>query len=226
MSKCEAILFDLDGTLLHSAPDIRQAVNQMLADEGRPPLSLEQVTSFIGDGMMPLCRKALEATGGLPSDDIFPYVQKFITYYRNVKPDPQQVLPYVRETLASLQAQGIKLGVCTNKNESATIDLLKQLDLLRYFGFVAGGDTFTVHKPNPGHIFGVIEALQASLDTTVYVGDGLNDVIACQRAGLPCIVVTHGYAQDYESMEATILIDGFDKLPEALAQIGYPLASK
>lgn len=221
MSKIEAILFDLDGTLLDSAPDIRQGINAMLAEQGRPPLTLDQVKSFIGDGMMALCRKALSATGSVPEGDLFPYVQTFITHYREVRPDPQQIYPHVREVLDELKAKGIKMGVCTNKNEGPTLFLLDQLDLLRYFGFVAGGDTFTVHKPNPGHILGVIEALDASPKNTVFVGDGPNDVIACQKAGIPCIVVTHGYGQDYESLGGSTLIAGFDELIPAINKLGY-----
>lgn len=221
MNKLEAILFDLDGTLLDSAPDIRQAVNLMLQDEGRAQLTLDQVKSFIGDGMMPLCRKAFEATGGVPTGDLFPFVQSFITYYRKVKPDPQQIFPHVREALDLFRDKQIKMGICTNKSEEATLQLLEQLDLLRYFGFVAGGDTFMVHKPNPGHITGVIEALEASLKGTVFVGDGPNDVVACQKAGIPCIVVTHGYSQDYESMGATSLIGGFNELAPAISKLGY-----
>ncbi|MDD3183001.1 MAG: HAD-IA family hydrolase [Alphaproteobacteria bacterium] len=223
MHKLEAILFDLDGTLLDSAPDIRQGINLMLAEQGRPPLSLEQVKSFIGDGMMELCRKALAATGQEPSGDLFPFVQTFITHYRKVKPDPQQIFPHVRDVLENLKKQNIKMGICTNKNEGPTLGLLEQLDLLRYFGFIAGGDTFTIHKPNPGHITGVIEALEASPKGTLFVGDGINDVIACQRANLPCIVVTHGYSQDYNSIGADMLIAGFDELIPAINKLGFEI---
>ncbi|MGE4352125.1 MAG: phosphoglycolate phosphatase [Bdellovibrionales bacterium] len=221
MKKLEALLFDLDGTLLDSAPDILQGMNRMLADNGRAPISLEQLKSFIGDGMMPLCKRSLEATGGVPEGDIFPYVQAFIAHYRQVKPDPSQIFPYVREALEKLKAKGVKLGVCTNKNEGPTLYLLEALDLIKYFGFVAGGDTFTVHKPNPGHILGVLEALDVSPAAAVFVGDGVNDVVAAGRANLPCIVVSHGYARDYEELGGSILIDGMDKLEAAIKELGF-----
>ena len=223
MEKLDAILFDLDGTLLDSAPDIRQGINLMLKDQGRDPISLEQVKSFIGDGSMELCRRALEATGGVPSDDLFPFVQTFIAHYRQVKPDPQQVFPHVREALEMLKTKGIKMGICTNKTETSTLFILEQLDLINYFAFIAGGDTFTVHKPHPGHIQGVLEALEADPLRTVFIGDGPNDVVACARANIPCIVVTHGYSQDYESLGGTVLMSGFDDLEKTIKGMSYEI---
>lgn len=221
MDKLDAILFDLDGTLLDSAPDLRQGINLMLNDQGREPITLEQVKSFIGDGSMELCRRALAATGGVPSDDLFPFVQSFIAHYRQVKPDPQQVFPHVRDALETLKNNNVKMGVCTNKSETSTLFILEQLDLINYFGFIAGGDTFTVHKPHPGHIQGVMEALQADPLRTLFVGDGPNDVVACARANIPCIVVTHGYSQNYEELGGTILISGFDELVSGIKQLGF-----
>jgi len=221
MQKLDAILFDLDGTLLDSAPDLRQGINLLLAEEGRSQLSLEQVKSFIGNGAMELCRLAFAATGGEPAGDLFPYVQRYIKHTRKVAPDPQQIFPHVRETLEDLKKAGLKLGICTNKNEAPTTELLDRLGLIQYFAYIAGGDTFTVHKPHPGHILGVLEALQADPARTVFVGDGPNDVIACAKANLPCIVVTHGYSQDYDSMGASKLINGFDELVPAVREMGF-----
>lgn len=225
MQKLEAVLFDLDGTLINSAPDIRQGVNQMLREEGRQPLSLEQVTSFIGDGAMPLCRRALEATGGMPTDDIYPYVQKYIKYRRLAKPDPAQIYPYAIETLDHLRKHGIKIGLCTNMNEGPATALLDGLNMLSYFSFIAGGDTFTVHKPHPGHILGALEAMAASPSGAIFVGDGPNDVIASERAGIPCIVVTHGYAMDIEELGPIPTIKGFEEFDNTLAVVGFEIRS-
>lgn len=221
MPRLEAVLFDLDGTLLDSAPDLAQAINKMLEEDGRPSLKLEQIKPMLGDGSMELCRRALLATGGVMADDLYPYVQKFIGYYRKLPPDPQQVFPAVRETLTELNKAGIKLGVCTNKAESSTISILDQLGLSRYFGFIAGGDTFEVHKPNPGHVTGVLAALEAGISGAAFVGDGPNDVVACKRAGLPCIVVTHGYSEDYDSLESDAQIPGMEALFPALRDLGF-----
>ncbi len=221
MPRLEALLFDLDGTLLDSAPDIAQALNHMLTDDGRPPLSLDQVKSMIGDGVMELCRKALLATGGVMADDLYPYVQKHIAHYRKLPPDPQQIFPGVREALDELAKAGVKMGVCTNKSESSTVAILTQLDLIRYFGFIAGGDTFQVHKPNPGHVMGVLEALAVGTAGAAFIGDGPNDVIASKRAGIPCIVVTHGYGQDYDELEADAMIPDISSMIPKLRELGF-----
>lgn len=221
MPRLEALLFDLDGTLLDSAPDIAQALNRMLTDDGRQTLSLDQVKGMIGDGVMELCRKALVATGGLATDDIYPYVQKHIAHYRSLPPDPRQVFPGVREALNELAKAGVKLGVCTNKSEGSTVAILTQLDLIRYFGFIAGGDTFQVHKPNPGHVTGVLEALAVGTAGAAFIGDGPNDVIASRRAGIPCIVVTHGYGQDYDALEADAMIPDISGMIPKLREMGF-----
>lgn len=221
MSLLKAVLFDLDGTLLDSAPDIRQALNQMLTDEGRAPLPLSTVTTMIGDGAMELCHRALEATGGMEGTDVYPYVQKFIAAYRSLPPDPAQIFPGVRETLAALRQANVKLGVCTNKQETSTKKILDALGLSAFFGFIAGGDTFEVHKPHPGHILGALEKLGiAGTDGVVFVGDGPNDVLASQRANVPCVVVTHGYGQDYGSLAANVKIPNLDALLPRLAEMG------
>lgn len=221
MPQLTSVLFDLDGTLLDSAPDIRQALNKMLAEEGRAPVTLDQIKAMIGDGVMELCRRALMATGGVHADDLFPYVQKFIGHYRALPPDPSQVFPAVRETLESLQKAGVKLAVCTNKPENATLKILDQLNLISFFDFIAGGDTFPVHKPNPGHITGILEALEAEKEGVVFIGDGPNDIIASRKANVPCLVVTHGYGQDYESLDAAAKIPDISALLPTLKKMGY-----
>lgn len=223
MPRLGAVLFDLDGTLLDSAPDIRQAINLTLAEDGRRPLSLEEVKEFIGDGAMELCRKALLRTGGVLADDLYPYVQRFIGHYRSVRPDPAQVFEGARELLETLKAKDVKLGVCTNKADSSTHKILEQLDLVRYFGFIAGGDTFEVHKPHPGHVLGVLNALDVLPDEALFIGDGPNDVLACQRAGVKCVVITHGYSDDFGSLGADKLIPNFASFLSVAKEMGFEI---
>lgn len=221
MRQIQGLIFDLDGTLLDSAPDLRQAVNLMLAQQSRRPLTLEEVKGLIGDGAMALVQRALAMTGGEP-EDVFPFVQQFIGHYRNIKADPSQIYPHVVPILEKYHGAGVKLGVCTNKQESASYRVLEQLGLRRYFEFIAGGDTFPVHKPNPEHLYGVITALDVPREGCVFIGDGINDVRAARGAKIPCIVVTHGYGMEKsEDLNADSVIAGFDELPTALAGLGY-----
>ena len=221
----QAVLFDFDGTLVDSAPDIRQALNLTLQAHDRRAMTLDEVKALVGDGLLTTVHRAFAVTG-TPIDESESYVrfQQFITHYRNQKPDPTQIYPHTLETIDALQNAGIKLGVCTNKQEAATLRLLEQLDLARYFTAVAGGDTFMVHKPNPGHITGLLEKMQVPAAQTVMVGDSLNDVRAAHGAYMPCIVVTHGYGVGLEEIGADALISGFPELSPTLAKLGFTTA--
>ncbi|MDD3288443.1 MAG: HAD-IA family hydrolase [Alphaproteobacteria bacterium] len=221
MPKLMGVIFDLDGTLLDSAPDLHNALNQTLVKYGRRQLSLAETKSMVGDGMMTLVQRALTATGGINPDQEMNCVRDFITLYRGITPDPIQIYPHVLEILEKYYAAGIKIGMCTNKQASMTNKLLKELDLLKYFGFVAGGDTFMAHKPNPDHIYGVIEALEVPRENCIMVGDSRNDVAASHGAGIPCIVVTLGYGTDFDKIGADKLIANFNELPAALSELGF-----
>lgn len=221
MPRLEALIFDLDGTLLDSAPDLHQALNKMLTDNQRREVNLEETKCFVGDGAMAMVKRAFLATGALPEGDIFPYIQQFIGYYRSLPPDPSQIYPEVVETLESYHKAGVALGICTNKQEISTVKILDQLGLKKYFSFIAGGDTFPIHKPNPGHLLGVVQALKVTPHGTVFVGDGHNDIVAAHAAKMPCIVVTHGYGIDNDTPAPDAMIDGFKPLPQVLANLGY-----
>ena len=223
MPRLQGLIFDLDGTLLDSAPIIRQAMNKMLHEESRRPLTLDEVKNIVGEGLMEAVLRAFKLTGDALVQDSFPYVQRFIQYYRGAKADPAQIYPHVISTLEFYSKAGVKLGVCTNKQEGSTYQVLEELGLKRYFTFIAGGDTFTVHKPNPDHVYGVITGLDVPRESCVFIGDGRNDILAAHGAKIPCIVVTHGYGEEDSNADADALIGGFDELPETLEKLGYNL---
>jgi phosphoglycolate phosphatase len=225
MPKLSGLIFDLDGTLIDSAPDLRQALNAMLAEYGRRALSLDEVKQFVGDGMMPLIQRAFHATGGVPQDfNSYAGFQVFIGHYRDLKPDPSQIYPGAREALEFYFGKGIKLGMCTNKQGAATVQLLDQLDLAKYFSFVAGGDTFPEHKPHPGHVKGVLRELGIAPPECAMIGDSMNDARSARGAGVKSIVVTHGYRGDFQSLGADALIGRFEELPAALKALGFTIA--
>lgn len=222
MPKLEGLIFDLDGTLVDSAPDIRHALNRTLTEQGRRNLTLDEVKSMVGDGLLITLKRAFEATGtSIGDDESYGLFQGFVAHYRGQKADLAQIYPLVRETLAGFQNRRIKLGLCTNKQEAATHKILDELGLSRYFGFVAGGDTFPVHKPHPDHVKGVVAALGASPAGCVMIGDSTNDVQAAKGASLACLVVTHGYGLDVQAMGADGLIDSFADLDAALQRLGF-----
>ncbi|MDP9127676.1 MAG: HAD-IA family hydrolase [Pseudomonadota bacterium] len=222
MPVLQGLIFDLDGTLVDSAPDLRQALNRTLRAHGRRDVSLEEVTRMVGDGMLPLLSRAFAITGeALPDSQSYVMFQEFIGHYRNQHADPAQIYPHAIETLEHFKTLGIQLGICTNKQEAATLHLLEELKLKHYFACVAGGDTFPVHKPHGGHVTGVIEGLGVAAVSCVMIGDGPHDVTAAHSAGLPCLVITHGYGSDFASLGGDAVIDGFRQLPEALRGLGF-----
>jgi phosphoglycolate phosphatase len=221
MPKLQGLIFDLDGTLIDSAPDLRQALNLLLAERGRRPLTLAETKDFIGDGAMALVQRSFAATGeALPDHSLIETVKKFLGYYRTIKPDPAQLYPHVLEALQFYHAAGIKLGVCTNKPQAETDYLLHGLAIDHYFSFVAGCDTFMYHKPNPEHVTGTIIGMDVPRAGCVMVGDSKNDVVAAKGARIPIILVDQGYGKASDQ-RADHLIASFKELPAALLSLGF-----
>lgn len=224
MPRLQGLIFDLDGTLLDSAPDLRQALNAMLGQRQRHELTLDEVKRLTGDGLTPMITRAFDKTGGVPPDfDLRASTETFFDYYTSLRPDPAQIYPGGREMLEKFSALGVRLGLCTNKQEAATLRLMEELNLRHHFTFIAGGDTFSFHKPHPAHVKGVVERLEAEASSCVMIGDSSNDVLAAHGAGLKCIAVTHGYGQNMESLGADLLIGGFGELGGALSRLGFQL---
>ena len=220
-----AIVFDLDGTLIDSAPDLQAALNRVFANTGRRSLSVEEVTGMIGDGVEKLVARALDATGGASGGDelkeLSAWVSQFLDSYGGHGADLTRVYPGVPETLKRLRDEGWLLGVCTNKPQAASIEVLEKLGLYGFFGAVLGGDALDgVRKPDPRHLLATLEALKAAPEAAVMVGDLGNDVRAARAAGLPVILCRHGYARvPLEELGADAVIDHFTDLPAALARL-------
>ena len=214
-------VFDLDGTLIDSAPDLRVAVNKLLAQEGRRPLSLDEVIGMIGDGVAKLVERAFAATGGGNATADAALTARFLAFYEGHVADLTRPYPGVPETLARLRDQQWALGICTNKPENASNEVLRALDLARYFRVVLGGDSIAgVRKPDPRLLLAVIERLGASPAEAVMVGDNANDVHAARAAGIPVILRAGGYIRvPATELGADAVIETFTELPAALARV-------
>ena len=222
MPQIRTVIFDLDGTLIDSAPEIGTAVNQLLAIHGRPAVSVEQIRTMVGDGSPVLIRKAFAATGqDLDPDDAPAVLDQFIGIYESQGADPHSLYPGVTATLEKLHIQGLRLGLCTNKPERVTLEVLTQLGLRRFFGAVAGGDTLPVRKPDGRHIAWVVEQLEADIGSAIMVGDHDNDVAAARSAGLPVVAVSYGYPRTpVAALGADMVIDRFGDLVDVLERLG------
>lgn len=193
MERPKAIIFDLDGTLIHSAPDLHAAINVTLASLGRGALDLPSVISFIGNGVEKLVERSLTATGGFDAAlraqalDIFldAYAQNMTTLTR----------PYrgVLSALIAFQDAGIPLGICTNKPVKPAQDICDRLELSRFFKVICGAQEGVAKKPNPTPLLNCINEMGAEPAQALYVGDSSVDYLTAQNAAVPFRLFSKGY---------------------------------
>ena len=213
------LVFDLDGTLVDTAPDLHAALNQMLRERGRSALSLPQVKRMIGDGVPALVARALAASGADPADAAGA-LPRFLELYEANATRLSRPYPKVLETLASLRQRGYRTSICTNKPQRATIAVVEGLGLGELFDGIAGGDRFPVRKPDPGHLLGLIGELDGRIEASAMIGDSENDAAVARAAGVPLVLMRYGYARvDPASLAADALLDHFSELPRALARL-------
>jgi phosphoglycolate phosphatase len=214
-----AVVFDLDGTLVDTAPDLCGTLNRLLVEHGRPTISLSDIRPMIGDGAAKMVERGFGATGGLP-DDVTVLVRRFLELYEVGVADESRPFPEVVATLERLRAAGLRLGVCTNKFTGLSQRLLDQLDLSRYFDVLVGGDV-PARKPDPRHILMTLEQLGATPATALMVGDSLNDVAAAKAAQVKVVAVTFGYTSTPAiELGADAVIDSFAELPPLIGLDG------
>jgi phosphoglycolate phosphatase len=221
-----AVVFDLDGTLVETAADLQAHVNAVLGELGRPELELADVRLLVGDGAGTLLRRGLEASGGVPEGvDLDLLYRRFLERYTADPARRSTVHEGVIGVLERLQAQGLRLGVCTNKPQAPTERLLAALGLDRFFQAIVGGDVVPAKKPDAGHLSAVLERLGATPARAVMVGDSNHDVVAARALGVPCILVSFGYTPvPARALGADRVIDRFAELPAALASLAAAAA--
>ena len=183
-------LFDLDGTLLDSAPDIHAALDRLMAAHGRPGFSREEVRAMIGDGVPVLIQRACAARTLADSPGL---VAEFLVDYEAHAADETRPFPGIPEALAALKAGGWRLAVCTNKPEKAARIILDDQGLSPLLEAVGGGDSFPVRKPHPGHPLGILARMGAEPSRAVLIGDHHNDTRAARAAGIAAVFAAWGY---------------------------------
>lgn len=209
-----ALVFDLDGTLVDSAPDLAAAVNRLLVAEGRRQLELGEVEWMVGDGVHKLVERALAATGPVPAPHQPALVRRFLADYQANALVHTRPFPGVSETLAQLRARGLALAVCTNKPTAAAMAVLHGLGLAAFFDAVVGGDSLPVRKPEPGPLLHILDRLGVAPDAVLMVGDSANDVATARAAGVPVVVVAYGYGRDpADELGADAVIERIGELP-------------
>ena len=216
-----AVLFDLDGTLVDTAPDLTHALNWVLAQENCAPVSLDEVRHMVGKGARHLMRQALQAAGLPPTDEkLDALLPVFLDHYGAHIADDSRLFPGVRDVVEELAAAGVKLAVCTNKPEKLSRDLLGALGVDGLFPTIVGGDSLDRRKPDPEHIFETLRRMGASAKDAVMVGDSINDIAAARDAGVPVIAVTFGYTDTpVVELGADLVIEDFAELVPALRRL-------
>lgn len=209
------IVFDLDGTLVDTAPDLLRALNETLDLEALPHPPLMQVKRMVGQGGRALIERAMALAGArFSADRIDQLTAAFIEFYRRDIAAKSAVYPGVSEALTELANAGAKLAVCTNKRTDLSVQLLEALKLAGRFSAIVGADAVTERKPHPEHYRAAVQRAGGTVRRSLMVGDSAADVAAAKAAGAPVIVVRFGYADEApERLGADALIHKYDELP-------------
>src|ERR1700722_6819702 len=218
MNSNRTVVFDLDGTLVDTAPDLINALNVILAREGMPAVPLTSARTMIGAGVRRLLERGLEADGRHASvDDINRLTDDFIEYYAAHIADASRPFDGLEKALDDLEAQGYRFAVCTNKLEWLSKRLLDQLGLSPRFAAICGADTFGVSKPDPAILRQTIARAGGELSSAIMVDDAGTDIGVARRAGVPVIGVSFGYTEvPIAELKPDRLIAHMRELPSAV----------
>jgi phosphoglycolate phosphatase len=218
MNLPRTLVFDLDGTLVDTAPDLIAALNFVLDREGMAPLPLHKARNMIGAGARKMLERGLEVDGRAVSlSDLNRLTKDFIDYYADHIADASRPFDGLEAVLDDLQGQGFQFAVCTNKLEWLSKRLLDQLDMSKRFAAICGADTFGVAKPDPVILQQTLARAGGELSSAIMVGDAGPDVGVARRAGIPVIGVEFGYTDvPIAELKPDRLIGHFRDLPAAV----------
>ena len=213
------ILFDLDGTLIDSAPDLVGTLNIILMRHGRSTLTISAVKKLVGNGARALLERGFKETGA-PAENLDALTVEFIETYVPNCAVLSRPFSGVIETLDTFANSGYRMAVCTNKPQAPSETILIELGVMQYFEVVVGGDFFPMRKPDPQHLLGALQLMDAPENPAIMVGDSYNDVASARNAGMPVIVVTYGYTTTpAHELGGDILVDHFSDIVPAVARL-------
>jgi phosphoglycolate phosphatase len=215
------IIFDLDGTLVDTAPDLVQTLNVVLGGEGLPPLAYDDARLLVGGGARRMIERGFAKEGKTCSAaDLDRMFGDFIAYYSDHVADHSRVFPGVVEALDTLAARGCRLAVCTNKLEWLSVRLLTAVGLADRFAAICGQDTFKVPKPHPDALHGTLAKAGGTLHSAVMVGDSGTDIATARAVGMPVIAVDFGYTETpVDQLGPDRIISHFNDLPDSIMDV-------
>ena len=201
MAQKFTILFDLDGTLADTAPDLMKAHNHVMNKFGYSSKSMDEIRNLVGRGAAVMIGRSIWGSARKELSKISDekikkdMTREFIKFYENNLVVETQLLKGVENFLYWAKSNNISMGVCTNKQEHLAIELLKKINIYDFFEYVAGGNTFDYCKPDPRHITNMVEIMGGDIRKTIMIGDSENDADAAKSAGVPMILVEDGYTE-------------------------------
>jgi phosphoglycolate phosphatase len=201
MRQIFTILFDLDGTLVDTAPDLMRAHNHVMRKFGYPTKSTEEIRNLVGQGAGAMLGRSIwgqakKEFGKVQNEKIKKeMVDAFVDYYGKNIINESTLINGVKEFLKWCKEKNISMAVCTNKQEHLAIDLLKKIGIYDYFEYVAGSNTFDYCKPDPRHLTNVIEILGGEINRSIMIGDSETDANAGKNAGIPVVLLEDGYTE-------------------------------
>lgn len=215
------IVFDLDGTLIDTAPDILGTLDDILTREGIPLLPHDEAIAFIGIGSRAMLERALVKAGHVSTservDNLF---ADFHAHYATRLAVNSRPFPGAVKALFALQEQGHRLAICTNKMERHSLSLIEQIGLAHFFNAICGRDTFEFCKPDGRHISATVQRAGGKASHAIMIGDTITDFNAARNAGVPSIGVRFGYSETpIDSLGATEIIENFDELLSRINKI-------
>ena len=209
-------IFDLDGTLVDTAPDFKNSINYMLNELNESEVSLEEIRNWVGYGARELIRRTV-VDKNIPHDEqrIEEMLKIFLLHYTHNIDDDSVLFNNVKNVLEFLKNNGIKLAVCTNKMERLSNILLEKLNVLHMFDYLVGGDSLRKSKPDPFPLLNICEKLNTEISDSIMIGDSVTDLNAGKGAGMPVVLVSYGYTDNKDIYnEADLVINDFSQLKE------------
>ena len=216
MTQIYTILFDLDGTLVNTAPDLMAAHNHVMKKFGHAEKEMSEIKSLAGKGAWVMMQRSFkeEIKDEKTKKEM---TKEFIDFYSKNIDKESKPIEGVFEFLNWAKSKNISMAVCTNKRESLAIDLLKKIDMYKYFDYVAGADTFEFNKPDARHLTNIVEIIGGDLKKTLMVGDSEVDAMAAQNARVPFVLVEGGYtSKSVEEIKHDVLIKNFTNFKKVI----------
>ena len=213
LTEFDAIIFDLDGTLVDSLPDMAAALNRHLGNVGRRSLEIIEIRPLIGGGAPKMIQAAYKLTGeAIHKNKLNQAVAGYLSFYKEFPANDSKVYEGVRTVLDDLSNAGVKMGVCSNKAHEMVSLILESFDLAKYFCAVTGGDNVPFNKPDGRHILETLKLMSVQSKNVLMVGDTANDIAAALDLGVTVVAVDYGYSNPDELVLAATIINNLESL--------------